>query len=559
MRLQKKVRLPKSVNIPIPQTALAAAEDALNSHLQSVSDTIVDISSGGSGFGHRSYNRNEQASRFRFPTVTGTLPRSRRTSGRTLPLTLPPFLVSPAASMGSLLTLLREQHTYNLSTFRRSPVSELSGALGDLGTLLPLLLAMSLQGSVSLASTLVFMGIFNIVTGCFFAVPLPVQPMKALAAAAIATHLSRGETMAAGASVALAVLVLAGTGMLRTVTRWIPVPVVKGIQVGAALSLIVAAGQRMLRDLRWTSAWDNYAYAIIAFILLLGTAIAPQAPYALIMTAVGMVVAFLYLLAVGDSQHGLPHLRLWVPHAHVPRWTATAVGHALSQLPLTTLNSIVAVSALSRDLLPDRPQPSVTALGLSVAAMNLVGCWFGAMPSCHGAGGLAAQHRFGARSGASVIALGVVKIVLGLLFGDSLLGLLNHFPHSILGVMVAAAGLELAKVGQSLNHGAHDLWEEAASEGDDGDGNHHHHAHLGSLVERFRRHKELSDEQRAERWMVMIVTAAGTLAFKSDFIGVVAGMLAHGVYKLNAWLKRNVDIEDAVDERGPLLRRGLRN
>ncbi|MCF7643722.1 putative sulfate/molybdate transporter, partial [Acinetobacter johnsonii] len=81
----------------------------------------------------------------------------------------------------------------------------------------------------------------------------------------------------------------------------------------------------------------------------------------------------------------------------------------IGQLPLTTLNSIIAVSALAADLLPDLPTPSVTSIGLSVALMNLTGTWFGAMPVCHGAGGLAAQFRFGARSGASVILLGLLK------------------------------------------------------------------------------------------------------------------------------------------------------
>jgi MFS superfamily sulfate permease-like transporter len=107
-------------------------------------------------------------------------------------------------------------------------------------------------------------------------------------------------------------------------------------------------------------------------------------------------------------------------------------------------------------------------MGISVALMNLVGGWFGAMPVCHGSGGLAAQHRFGARSGASIIILGTFKIILGLFFGETLVGLLFWYPKSLLGIMVIAAGLELAKVGQSLNHGARDLWEasEAQSNGE---------------------------------------------------------------------------------------------
>ena len=67
---------------------------------------------------------------------------------------------------------------HNLRTVRHAPLSEISGALGDLGTLLPLMIALALQGSISLPSTLVFSGLFNIATGAAFGIPLPVQPSK---------------------------------------------------------------------------------------------------------------------------------------------------------------------------------------------------------------------------------------------------------------------------------------------------------------------------------------------------------------------------------------------
>src|SRR4051794_787186 len=66
----------------------------------------------------------------------------------------------------------------NWGTFRRSPWAEVSGALGDLGTLLPLMIALAHQGSISLSSTLVFSGVYNVLTGVIFGIPLPVQPMK---------------------------------------------------------------------------------------------------------------------------------------------------------------------------------------------------------------------------------------------------------------------------------------------------------------------------------------------------------------------------------------------
>jgi MFS superfamily sulfate permease-like transporter len=116
---------------------------------------------------------------------------------------------------------------------------------------------------------------------------------------------------------------------------------------------------------------------------------------------------------------------------------------ALPQIPLTTLNSVIAVCALSADLFPDRPA-TPKRVSISVGLMNLVGCWFGAMPMCHGAGGLAGQYRFGARTNGSILFLGSAKILVAVLFGATLMAFCQVFLHSILGVMVAVSGLELA-------------------------------------------------------------------------------------------------------------------
>lgn len=153
--------------------------------------------------------------------------------------------------------------------------------------------------------------------------------------------------------------------------------------------------------------------------------------------------------------------------------------------------------------------------------MNLIGGWFGAMPVCHGSGGLAAQYRFGARSGASIILLGIFKMLLGLVFGETLVGLLREYPKALLGVMVLAAGLELAKVGESLNYGARDLWE-SADENLNGD---------GEEQEGGKRHRTVSDQERMERWTVMFMTIGGLLAFKNDGVGFIAGMLCHFTYR----------------------------
>lgn len=354
-----------------------------------------------------------------------------------------------------------------------------------------------------------------------------------------------GVVVAAGQWVGAAVLVMSLTGLLRWAVAVVPIPVVKGIQLGAGLSLIIGAGSSLLQPLHWVHpALDNRIWALFAFLALIATQSLPRFPYALCFFVLALFFAFIQVLI---SDHSLPWFHVWHPEFGLPTWVGShdmpALWMAIGQLPLTTLNSIIAVSALSHDLLPELPTPSVTSMGLSVALMNLTGTWFGAMPVCHGAGGLAAQYRFGARSGASIIFLGLIKILVGLIFGETLVDLLGRYPKSLLGIMVLAAGLELAKVGHSLNQGATDLWQESADQ----------EAPNRSGV--LRKHRELSDDERMERWTVMLVTTAGIMAFRNDAVGFLAGMLCHWAYRLSERVARWRSKRSGFStERDPLLR-----
>ena len=116
---------------------------------------------------------------------------------------------------------------------------------------------------------------------------------------------------------------------------------------------------------------------------------------------------------------------------------------AIPQLPLSLLNSVIAVCKLSSNLFLGK-NCTVTSVSVTVGLMNLVGCWFGAMLCCHGAGGAAGQYKFGGRSGGCVGLLGAAKLVLGLVLGCSLAKLLNQFPVGVLGVLLLFADIELA-------------------------------------------------------------------------------------------------------------------
>lgn len=388
------------------------------------------------------------------------------------------------------------------------------------------MLALAQQGSISLSSTLVFSGVFNIITGALFGIPLPVQPMKAIAADVIRNHSDKGTITAAGGWVSAAVLMLTVTGGLRVLMRYIPVPVVKGIQLGAGLNLVSSVGGRftevgLIRVVGWVAAGG------LIFTLALPRR---RIPFALVVFGIGLVIAS---VTHGSGSHEGSILRPWIPHFSSPYWTSpAALTMALGQLPLTTLNSIIAASAVASDLSPTHPV-SVTALGYSVAGMNLLSCWFSAMPVCHGSGGLAAQWRFGARSGASIILLGLVKLLLGLVFGDALTQVIGRFPGTLLGVMVLGAGLELSRVAAAVNEEAGDLWEEAAEGLLAGDEDEMMHG---------KKRRVLGEKERAERWMVLLVTMAGIVAFRNDAIGFLGGMLCFWAYRGAEWLERRGEV-----------------
>lgn len=493
-------------------------------------------------------------------------------------------------TVGDTQNDLRQVHYHNRQTFRRDPLSEISGSFGDLGTLLPLLIALTAQRSISLSSTLVFSGLANILTGVLFGIPLPVQPMKAIAAVAIVRNFTLGETMGAGLFVAGAIGLLSVTGSIKWFTGVVPVPIVKGIQVGTGLSLIIQAG-----TIYNVHIPENNWIVLIAFLaLLVSTTALKRVPYALLVLIIGTLVVFVLHPSAAHEEYSTPTVMthrpvdedseslfgFWQPHIHVPslkQFIEGTVQAGIGQLPLTTLNSVIAVCFLAAELFPANapPTPSTTALGLSVAVINLVGCFFGAMPVCHGSGGLAAQYRFGARSGASVIFLGLVKLVLGLFASRAAEMLFIEFPRALLCVLLLAAGLELAKVGESVNAPTAPDLSRTIITADDvvtgmnstrGGLDHGSNNSNGISSESPSATSsadpldpvflvDLTDEERKRRYTTMFMTVAGILAFKNDAIGFVAGMLCHLSFRWeDQWEERmwrgRIRLEGASTGRG---------
>lgn len=322
----------------------------------------------------------------------------------------------------------------------RFDLAEASGALGDLGTFIPLTVSLVVVCNLDLGSILFFAGIIGIVAGFLFNQPAPLQPMKAIAAVAIAGALSPGSIAAAGIGVGAVLFLLGITGLVEVIDRWVPRSVVRGIQLGVGLKLLIK-GISLVDGGAWLSIDGWLLAAVAAAVVLLATG-SQKFPTALVLFVAGLLLLLLVRPEVFNGLSlGWAGPRLVIPTPN--EWQQGLLQGTLAQMPLTVLNSVIAVCALSADFFPKRPigtRPMALHLGL----LNLISCWFGAMPMCHGAGGLAAQYRFGARSGGSLVMLGGAMVLIAVTLGSTAVGLLAAYPAGILAVLLAFAGAELA-------------------------------------------------------------------------------------------------------------------
>ena len=320
---------------------------------------------------------------------------------------------------------------------------EWAGAFGDLGTLVPFVVAYIAVLGVDPFGVLFAFGVSLVVCGFYYKTPFPVQPMKAIGAVAT-TQAAQTATITAGAVYAASLvtgliwLVLGLTGLTKRVTDLISRPVAIGIVLGLGIGFMIEGSKLM------ASGWILSVGLLLLTLLLLTNRIIPVMFLLLIGgAAVAMFRDPQLLTALGavkiDAR--LPTFAL-----SDLRWTDLVVGVAflaLPQVPLTLGNAVVAITEENNRLFPDRP---VTERGVSISTgvMNLFGSAVGGVPMCHGAGGMAGHVRFGARTGGSSIILGGVLLLLAVFLSGSVQTIFAVIPREVLGVILFLTGAQLA-------------------------------------------------------------------------------------------------------------------
>lgn len=335
---------------------------------------------------------------------------------------------------------------------------EFAGSLGDLGTLIPLSIGMIIFNGLNLTTVFIIVGLFYIAAGLYFKLPIPVQPLKVVAAIAIAFPAKITVSVIAAAALLFGVILLflAWTGIINWVAKYFTKPIVRGIQLGLGL-ILMTKGIEFIKDPNLFLQKNMYFYSfvgipvniiigvfgVIVVLLLLAS---KRFPAALVIVTAGIIIGVSYgALSTVALKLGPEPLRFAFP-SFPDFWSALFL-LVIPQIPLTLGNAIIGTTDTAKNLFGEGDitiRATNRGFATSMGLVNIVVGFFSGMPVCHGAGGLAAHYRFGARTGGSNIMIGIIFMIIALLFGKIGVGILSTIPNAVLGILLLFAGLELA-------------------------------------------------------------------------------------------------------------------
>ncbi len=341
---------------------------------------------------------------------------------------------------------------------------EFAGALGDLGTLLPLAIGMIMVNGLTPLGIFFSVGLYYILSGAYFGITVPVQPMKVIGAYAIATAMTSNQIFASGAMMAVVFLLIGFTGAMTMIGRLIPKPVVRGVQLSTG-ALLTAQGVKFMLG---TSKFQVLRQVAEPYLSV--QALGPV-PLGILIGVIGSVLTLLLLenrkipagllivfggavigLLLGTHE-GFDRLRLGLNFPGILPFgipsgidfTFALFALVLPQIPMTLGNAVIAYVDLSRDYFSDQSRKvTYRSACISIGLANALSFLVGGMPLCHGAGGLAGHYRFGARTAGSNLMIGAVFLALALVLGNHALTMVNLLPMAILGVLLVFAGTQLA-------------------------------------------------------------------------------------------------------------------
>ena len=338
-------------------------------------------------------------------------------------------------------------------------LAEFSGALADLGVMLPLILALIALNGMDASAVFVGVGIAYVLVALVYRLPIPVQPLKSVSAIALAMGLAPAIIVTGAIWNALAFLGMGLAGIDHWVQKAFPKPVVRGIQLGLAWLLFKSA---------WSLVWktpvgwrDNLILNGQAFAwiwVLLGGANIIMLVFLFWKRDLAALGVVFFGVGISTFHLGLPPLSLQftLPKLlpFIPTWGQLWQGLillALPQIPLSLGNSIYATADAARQYFGEKAaHVTERKLMLTMGATDAMTALMGGVPLCHGCGGLTAHYRFGARTGGAPLMLGGIFLALGLLGGSASMQVFGLIPFPVLGVLLAYVGFQHMLLAQDL-------------------------------------------------------------------------------------------------------------
>jgi len=328
------------------------------------------------------------------------------------------------------LVLLKRKISFNRN--------ELSGAFGDIGTDLPLIIGMIIASGLDSASVLITYGIMQIMTAFIYGIPMPVQPLKAVAMLVIAHKITPDIIYGGGLAIGIVMMLFTLTGLIDLIAKYIPKVVVRGIQFGLGIQLAMVA----LKEYVVADSYPGYIIAALAFILTIILIGNRKYPPAIFVIAAGIIYA---LVMHFDILATVRFVQFAAPKLYSPSISDILTGFlilAIPQIPLSIGNSIIATRQVAHDLFPEK-EITIRKISFTYSIINLINPFLGGIPTCHGSGGMAGHYAFGARTGGSVMIYGMLFLILGLFFSGSFEAVVKIFPLPVLGIILLFEGLWL--------------------------------------------------------------------------------------------------------------------
>ena len=328
----------------------------------------------------------------------------------------------------------------------RAITGDVSGALADLGILVPLTAALVVVNGLDVGSVLLLAGLLVVSAGLVFRIPFPVQPLKALTALAVAQRLGPDVIHAAGLEIGIVLMLMSLTGLATLMSKLFTKPVVRALQFGVGWLLVVTAVKLVVNPPAvFVNSPSSRTGLLLAAATVVVVVIAAWRRWYLLSIAL-VVAGVIVTLLVEQPSFGGPSIDL--PTFSIPPWSVFGTAFVLlviPQIPLTYGNAVVGVSDLAREQFGERARRvSPARVALVCGLGNVASATFGGMPMCHGSSGLSAHVRMGAQTWKMNAMLGGTLITLGVFFSDQVLEMFGLLPVWVLGGFLAYAGIRHA-------------------------------------------------------------------------------------------------------------------